>query len=101
MCYAAENTKPHHAWERTYSLQFAMGSPAGMGEFTPLDEEELLNLHSDPIILLQAGPVQTHYTWNGTCTIERGEKVGVLVWHIPPPVHLLTPDSAAFPGQRA
>ena len=28
------------------------------------------------------------------------EKVGILIWHIPPSVHLLTLDSAAFPGQH-
>ena len=34
------------------------------------------------------------------CTIERREKVGVLVWHILPPVHLLIPASAAYVGQH-
>lgn len=28
------------------------------------------------------------------------EKVGILIWHIPPAVPLLTLDSAAFPGQH-
>ena len=37
---------------------------------------------------------------NGTCTIERGEKVGVLLWNIPPPVHLFMPDNAASPEQH-
>ena len=40
------------------------------------------------------------YTWKGTQTIERGETVGVLVWRIPPPVHLVRPDSAASPGRH-
>ena len=71
-----------------------------MSYFTPLGEAELLNLHWDPVVLLQAGLVETHYTRSGTCTIERGGKVGVLVWHILPLVRLLKPDSAASPGQR-
>lgn len=31
----------------------------------------------DPVVWLQARPVETRYTWNGTHTIERGEKGGV------------------------
>lgn len=27
--------------------------------------------------------VKTHYTWNGTRTVLREEKVGVLAWHTP------------------
>lgn len=30
--------------------------------------------------------------------LKEREKVGVLVWYILAPVHLLTPDSAAFPA---
>lgn len=41
-----------------------------------------------------------HYDWNGTHTIEGGERVGVLFWNILPPVYLLTPNSAAAPGQH-
>lgn len=44
----------------------------------PLGEEEPLSLHWDLIVLLQTGPVETHDTWNGTHTTERGEKVGRL-----------------------
>ena len=40
-----------------------------------------------------------HYTWSGAHTIERGEKVGVLAWGIPPPAHLLIPDRAASPSK--
>ena len=71
-----------------------------MSYFSPLCEGELLNLHWDPVVLLQAGPVEMHYTWNGTYTIESGEEV--LLWHIlhSPPVHLLVPDSAPHPGQH-
>ena len=29
--------------------------------------------------------------------VERGQKAGVLVWHISPLVHLFRPDSAAAP----
>lgn len=32
-----------------------------------------------------------YYTWNKTHTIEIGKNVGVLVWYIPPLVHLLMP----------
>lgn len=59
------------------------------------------NIYWDPIVPLQTGPVEMHYTWNGTGTTERGEKVGVLVQHIPPLIHLLMPDSAASPAQHA
>ena len=62
---------------------------------TPPGEGELLNLPWDPTVLLQAGLVETHYAWNRTHTPERGEKVGVPVWHSPPPVHLLMPVGAA------
>ena len=37
--------------------------------------------------------------WNGKCTIEKGEKVGIVVWHIPTQVHLLTCDSVAATNQ--
>lgn len=96
-CYAAENTKSHHAWERSYLLEFVMG---WLSYFAPLGKGELLSLHWDPIVLLQANPVETNYAWNGTCTIEREEKVGFLVWHIPSQytsIHLVTPGSAASP----
>ena len=50
--------------------------PLGMvSYFVPLDERELLNLHWDPIVLPQAGPIEMHYIRNRTCTIEREEKV--------------------------
>ena len=32
VCYAAESTEPHHAWERYYTLELTMGCPTGMGE---------------------------------------------------------------------
>lgn len=68
--------------------------------FTPLGEAELLSLRWDPVGLVQDGCVETHYTWNGTCTSERGQKAGILVWHILPPVHPLMSDSAASLGQH-
>ena len=81
MCYAAENTKLHQAWERHYHLEFAMVSLTGVGELLcTLDVGERFNLHWDPIVLLQAGPVEMHYTWNRICTIKR-EKLGSLIWH--------------------
>ena len=33
----------------------------------------------------------------GTSTIEREEETGVLIWHILPPAHLLTPDYGPLP----
>ena len=61
-------------------------SPFRMGEsLCTLGEEELLNLHGDPIILLQAGLVEMHYTWNRASTIGRGEKMGAVLWNILPP----------------
>lgn len=55
---------------------------------------EVLNLHWDPVVLLQAGNVKMHQS-------KRGEhRVLVLVWRIPSPVHLLTHDSAACPGHH-
>ena len=47
-----------------------------------------------------AGTVETRYARKGTHAIERGETVGVLVWHIPAPVHLLTPVSAPSPSHH-
>ena len=58
------------------------------------------NLHWDHIVLLQARPLKIHYTWHGTCTIERGGVYGVLIWHIPLPDHLLMLDHATFPDQH-
>ena len=75
----------------------AVDCPTGFGGLLLIPGRgELLNL----IVLMQARSVETHYTWNGRHSIERGEKVGVLVWHIPPLLHLLTPDSDATPGQH-
>lgn len=44
--------------------------------------------------------MDSHYMWTRTHNTERGEKVGVLVWQIPPPIHHLMPESTTFPGQR-
>lgn len=41
-----------------------------------------------------------HHTWNGTHTIDRGEKVGIWVWHSLAPVRLLMPDSVASLANR-
>lgn len=70
-----------------------------MGHFTRMDElhhtpgeGELLSLHWDAIVPLQAGPVEMPYAWNGTCTIERREEeVLSLV--------ILTSDSTASTSQ--
>ena len=41
-----------------------------------------------------------HYTWNGTCTTERRERMGILFCLILPPVCLLTLDNDASPSQH-
>ena len=56
-----------------------------VNEFAPLGEGKLLNLHWDPFVLLQAGPVEMHYIWTRILTTKRRQKVGVLTWHIPNP----------------
>ena len=48
------------------------------------DEGELLNRHRDPTVLLEVRPTDAQCNWNGTCTIEKGKKVEVLV-NIPHP----------------
>ena len=70
-----------------YPLKFTMRCPTRIGELlcTPGWEE------TTQYPLLQARPVKMHYTWNRTWATEGGEKMGVLVWHIPPPFHHLTP----------
>lgn len=87
----------YHPWERHCLWEFAMCSPVRLGELlrTPGWEG---NYYSVSIgRLLWTGPVEMHCTWSGAHTIERREKVGVLAWGIPPPAHLLIPDSAASP----
>lgn len=81
-----------------YLLEFAMRHLTQIRDFAPLGERELFNLLWDLIVLLQAGPVEKHGTRNGTHRIERGEKVGILIWYISPPVHRLMPESTACPG---
>ena len=102
MSHTAENTKPYHIWKRNYLLKFAMRCPARVGAellHTP-EWGRTLNLYGDPIVLLQAGLVEMHYSWKGTHAIKKGEKVRVLVWHIPPPVCLHMFGSASFPSQH-
>ena len=53
---AAENTKPHHAWERDGLPELAWGVPSGWG----VTSRELLGLHWDPVVLPQARPGETH-----------------------------------------
>ena len=81
-----------------------MGHLTGRRElFAPLDEEELTSFHRNPIVLLLASPVEMYRAWNGTGAIDRGEKMGVLVWclsppeHLPPPELLFMSESAASP----
>lgn len=73
--------------------------PGWVSYFTPRDEKKLFSLRWDPIILLQAWPTETDYTWNDTHH-ERGEKVRT--WSgICHQVHLLVPDSTASSRQQA
>ena len=64
---------------RALSTGIATEYLTGIGELLePPGEEELLNLQWD-LILLQAGPVETHYMWYGTQSNQKEEKVGVVV----------------------
>lgn len=75
-----------------------MGCPIGMGELLHTSGEvELHSLHQDPVVLLQAGPIETYSSWNGTRAIEKGVEI---YWHILLPAHLFMPDRAASPGQH-
>lgn len=101
VCCAAENTKSHHAWEKHYLPEFTMGHPPEqMSYCVSLATGELFNLHWDPIVWLQASPVETNYTCNRTCTTgKKGESgnPGLTYSHS---VYLLTPHSPASPGQH-
>lgn len=86
---------------RASIMGFVMGHLTGRSKlFAPLDEEELINFHRNPIVL-QASPVEMHCAWSGTGAIDRGEEMGVLVWHLsrpehlPSPAHLFVSESAA------
>lgn len=48
-----------------------------MSYFVSLSEKELVSFYRNPIVLLQAGPIERRLTWNATRTFERGEKMGV------------------------
>ena len=100
MCYAAENTKFHHTWESCHQLELQWDillgwvsyfSPPEQGNYS-ISSEILLSCHK-PDLLKCTMPHGTHST-------ERGWKVGGLVWHITPPVHLFIPDSAASPASK-
>lgn len=96
MFHAAETTKPCYDWgKKNYVLEFAMVHPPRWVSYLhPLNEGKLFNLHWNSVVLMQDGPVEI-YTWNRTHITERKEKIGVLVWHILSPGHLLMPGSAA------
>ena len=75
-----------------------MGCLTGMGEFTPLGKGDLLNLHWDPAVLLQARLLKCATAGMKHAPLKEGRRWGF--WrHILPPVHLLTLNSAASPGQ--
>ena len=96
--YGCENTKPQHTWERYYLLKFAMGCPTEMCELLWIpgwDKTTQMPLGSHCFCYK---PDLLKCTVPGIQCRKR-EKVGIPIWHIPPPVHLLTLDSAAFPSQ--
>lgn len=100
-CYTAKNSKPTALGKGVtyWNLQWDI-SLGWVSYFVPLGERKSLSPHRYPIVLLQARHMEIHYTWNGICTIKRGEKVGGLVCYNPAPVHLLKSNSATFTGQH-
>lgn len=71
VCYAVEKTKRYHAWKGIIYWNFQWDVSLGWVNYlTPLGEGEVLSLWWALIVRLQAGPVETRCTWNGTCTIE-------------------------------
>lgn len=102
-CYTAENSPSVITLGKgiiDWHLQWDVPS-RWVSYFWPLGEGKLLSLHWHLLVLLQARPVETSDAWNETCTIKRKEKVGVLVWHILPPVHLFMPDISSFPHHHS
>ena len=67
----AENAKPHHTWDTCSYWDLRWDIPQGwVGYLTALGEGGPLSLPWDPIVLLPAGTVETHHTWDGRCTPE-------------------------------
>lgn len=72
-------------------MGFVMGHLTGRSKlFAPLDEEELINFHRNPIILLQASPVEMCLEWNW-CHRQRGGDGG-------PGLASLTPRAPPIPS---
>lgn len=75
VCWAAEDTKPHHAWDGVTYQNWQWDVPSEwVSYFSPLGEGKLLNLHWYPVDLIQAGAVEIHSAWNETGTIKRRGK---------------------------
>lgn len=73
--------------------------PERVSYFASLGGEELLSLWWD--YHSNAGGTHGDARYGDwTHTTERRENVGVLVWHIPPPIHLLMPESTTSTGQH-
>ena len=88
------NIEPHPSWKSiTYGICNGMSHPDGCLLGTPGGGN--YSASTGPLCPLRAGPVETHSNRNEHAPL-RGEG-GVLVGLILPPVHLLTPDSAASP----
>lgn len=91
---AAENTNPHHCWERWHLLEFTMS--CGTGWFTSRAKwGEQLNFLWDPVVLLQDGPVEIEHallkeermwgSWSGiSCSQSNYSHLTVLppYWHL-------------------
>lgn len=77
MCYSTEDTESYHAWERHYLLQFTVGHPMGwVSYFKPLCEGKLLSHRWDPIVLLQARSIETHYTGMEHASLKEERRQG-------------------------
>ena len=64
-----------------------------------MSEGDPASLHWDPGALLQTGLVEAHRSWQGTGMKEGGEKLGVLVWEVPPlptSSHMAVPPPLVF-----
>lgn len=95
MYYVAEKTSPVTSGNGIICWNLQWDIPGGwINYFTPLGEGELLNLHLDPIVPLQPGPLKTHYTEMEHAPLKgrRNENPGLTYLT---PVHLLTPNNAA------
>lgn len=100
MSYDNKGTKPYCHWNKDHLLESAMGWSSRKGQLLCVPGgEELLSLWWD--CHSNAGGTHGDARYGDwTHTTERRENVEVLVWHIPPPIHLLMPESTTSTGQH-